>query len=171
VTDTPNTVRREHGHHLEDFPAGRVFEHHWGRTFTLHDTIWFSTMTMNYNPVHFDAPYAESLGYAGIPINPLLVYTTVLGLSVEDLSELGGPFLGIDDMSFPTVVYPGDTVTARSEVISSRVSASRPGWGIATWRTTGVNQRGETVCRYLRTNLARARPTPDRRPLSSARTD
>lgn len=152
------TIRREHGHYLEDFVPGKVFEHHWGRTLTLQDTIYFSTTTMNYNPIYFDDPYARSLGYDAIPVNPLLVFNVVLGLSVEDLSELGGPFLGIDDMDFPHVVYPGDTVTARSNVVSSRPSSSRPGWGIAVWRTTGVNQRGDIVCQYTRTNLAKARP-------------
>lgn len=141
----------------EDFTEGRVFEHHWGRTLTVEDSLLFNNLTMHYNPIHFNAEYARRLGYEGIVINPLLVFTTVLGLTVEDLSEAGGPFLGVEDLRYHRPVYAGDTVYARSEVLSRRESASRPGWGIVEWRTTGVNQRGELVLEYRRRNLSRKR--------------
>lgn len=152
------TVKRiEHGCLYEDFTEGRVFEHHWGRTFTDHDGILYSAFTMNYNPAYTNAEYARGLGYQSIVINPLLVWTTALGLSVEDLSEAGGPFLGVDDLRFHRPVYGGDTIYARSTVMSRRESASRPGWGIVEWKTTAVNQRGELVLEYRRRNLARKR--------------
>lgn len=141
----------------EDFPEGRVFEHHWGRTLTTEDSLLFNNLTMNYNPIHFNVEYARRLGYEGMVVSPLLVMTTVLGLTVEDLSEAGGPFLGIDDVRFLRPVYAGDTVYARSTVLSRRESQSRPGWGIVEWRTTGVNQRGEAVVEYRRRNLTRTR--------------
>ena len=90
-------------------------------------------------------------------MNPFLVLCTVVGLSVEDLSEAGGPFLGIDELTFHRPVYPGDTLTARSEVISARESASQPAFGIVTWHTEGFNQHGELVIDYKRSNLARKR--------------
>ena len=141
----------------EDFTEGRVFAHHWGRTLTVEDSLLFNNLTMNYNPIHFNAEYARRLGYEGLVMNPLLVFTTVLGLSVEDLSEAGGPFLGVDDVRFHRAVYAGDTVYARSEVLSRRESQSRPGWGIVEWRTTGANQHGELVLEYRRRNLSRRR--------------
>lgn len=151
-------VRRvERGCLYEDFPEGRVFEHHWGRTFTEHDGILYSNFTMHYNPLYTNAEYARRLGYRSIPINPLLVWTTALGLTVEDLSEAGGPFLGVDDLRFHRPVYAGDTIYARSTVLSRRESASRPGWGIVEWKTTAVNQRGEPVLEYRRRNLSRKR--------------
>jgi itaconyl-CoA hydratase len=151
-------VRRiERGCLYEDFPVGRVFEHHWGRTFTPHDGVLFSSMTMNYNPIYFNEEYARRLGYDGVVINPLLVWTTALGLTVEDLSEAGGPFLGVDDLRFHRPVYAGDTIYARSVVLSRRESASRPGWGIVEWKTTATNQRGELILEYRRRNLSRRR--------------
>ncbi len=150
------------GYLYEDFEVGREFEHHWGRTFTVHDTVWFSSMTMQYNPLYFNDVYARKLGYTGIPINPIFVWTTALGLSVEDLSEAGGPFLGVDDVKFHVPVYPGDTIHSRSVVLGRRTSASRPGWGIVEWKTTAVNQRGELVLEYRRTNLSRLRPAASR---------
>jgi acyl dehydratase len=149
--------RVERGCLYEDFTEGRVFEHHWGRTLTTGDSLLFNNLTMNFNPIHFNAEYAKRLGYEGMVVNPLLVLTTVLGLTVEDLSEAGGPFLGIDDVRFLQPVYAGDTVYARSEVLSRRESASRPGWGIVEWRTSAVNQHGTLILDYRRRNLARKR--------------
>ncbi len=147
------------GYLYEDFEEGRIFDHHWGRTFTAHDAIWYSAMTMQYNPIYCNDTYARRLGYDGIVVNPLLVFTTALGLSVEDLSEAGGPFLGVDDLQFHRPVHPGDTIRSRSVVLSRRVSASRPGWGIVEWRTTAANQRDEPILEFRRRNLSRMRAT------------
>ena len=70
----------------------------------------------------------------------MLVLCIVVGLSVEDLSEIGGPFLGINDLTFHRAVHPGDTLRARSTVVEARASQSRPATGIVTWHTEGLNQ-------------------------------
>ncbi|HMN70290.1 MAG TPA: MaoC family dehydratase [Rhodoblastus sp.] len=149
--------RIKRGYLYEDFEEGRVLEHHWGRTFTEHDAIWFATMTMQYGPLYSNVEYARSLGYSTIPVHPIFVFTTALGLSVEDLSEAGGPFLGVDDLIFHRPVYAGDTIRSRSQVMSRRASASRPGWGIVEWKTAASNQRSEPVLEYRRRNLSRMR--------------
>ncbi|MFO1196781.1 MAG: MaoC family dehydratase [Burkholderiaceae bacterium] len=155
------TARRiEHGPHYEDFTVGQRFEHHWGRTFAEGDALWYANMTMQYNPIYFNAPYARELGYRGILVHPLFVFTTALGLSVEDLSEGGGPFLGVDDLDFHAPVYPGDTITSCSVVLSMRTSDKRPGWGIVEWRTWAVNQSGEKVVEFRRRNLSRMKTPP-----------
>jgi len=144
---------RSRGHAFEDFEVGRVFEHHWGRTITEADTVLFSTLTLSYNPLYFNAEHARRCGHPAIVVNPMLVFTTVLGLSVEDLSEAGGPFLGVDELAFHEPVHPGDTLSARSEVVAARASESRPNTGIVTWRTEGRNQRDELVVEFRRSNL------------------
>ncbi|MEA2679236.1 MAG: itaconyl-CoA hydratase, partial [Candidatus Binataceae bacterium] len=78
------------GNLFEDFHVGRVFEHHWGRTLNDGDNTLFSTLTLSYNPLYFNAPYARAHGHRQIVVNPMLVFLTVFGLSVEDLSEAGG---------------------------------------------------------------------------------
>lgn len=153
------TKRIERGGLYEDFTEGREFVHHWGRTMTREESLLYSSLTMNYNPIYVNEEYARRLGYDGIVINPLLVFTTALGLTVEDLSEAGGPFLGVDDLRFHRPVYSGDTIYARSVVLSRRESASRPGWGIVEWRTQCLNQRKEIVLEYRRRNLSRKRST------------
>lgn len=148
------------GHAFEDFTPGRRFIHHWGRTLTEADNAMFTTATLAYNPLYFNAEYARAEGHPGIVVNPMLVLCTVVGLSVEDLSEAGGPFLGVDAATFHRPVYPGDTIVAASEVVDARESASRPAFGVVTWHTEGRNQRGELVVEFRRTNLvAKRRPS------------
>jgi acyl dehydratase len=76
-------------------------------------------------------------------------------LSVEDLSEIGGYFLGVDDLVYQEAVHVGDTITAHSTVISARASTSRPGFGIVTWHTEGRDGTGRPVVSFRRTNLVR----------------
>ena len=148
---------RRKGHAYEDFSVGQRFDHHWGRTITEADNLTFSTATMWANPLSFNVEHARAHGHPTIVVNPMLVFTTVFGLTVEDLSEAGGPFLGLDELRFHATVHPGDTLTAASEVVDVRESGSRPGSGIVTWRTEGRNQRGELVVEYRRTNLVAKR--------------
>ncbi len=141
------------GRAFEDFHEGQVFPHHWGRTLTAGDNALFTTATLAFNPLYLNAEYARAHGHPDVVVNPLLVLCTAVGLSVEDLSEAGGPFLGLGKVEFLRAVHPGDTLTARSTVLSARMSDSRPGFGIVAWRTEAENQRGEPVLRYERTNL------------------
>ena len=148
------------GNRFEDFEVGRVFEHHWGRTLNEGDNSLFVTTTLAFNPLYFNREYARAQGHPDVVVNPMLVLSVVVGLSVEDLSEGGGPFLGVDDLTFHRPVYPGDTLRARSEVVACRESGSRPHFGIVTWHTEGFNQRDERVVDYRRSNLvAKRRPS------------
>ena len=141
------------GNLYHDFEVGHVFKHHWGRTVVNSDNIMFTTLTMNFNPLYFNREYAQRFGHRDMVVNPLLVFKFILGLSVEDLSEIGGPFLGVDNLRFLTAVYPGDTLYAESTVIDKRISEKRPDFGIVAWKTIGKNQRGEVVIEYERRNL------------------
>jgi acyl dehydratase len=145
------------GRRFEDFEEGQVFEHHWGRTLSRDENALFSTALANWNPLHLNCEYARTLGHPDSLINYMFVLCTVVGLSVEDLSEGGGPFLGIDDCIFHRPVYPGDTLSARSTGISARLSEKRPRFGIVTWRTEASNQHGEPVVALARTNLVARR--------------
>lgn len=150
---------RGKGYWFEDFLPGRVFEHHWGRTLVQAENALFSSLTLHFNPAYTNVEYAKAMGHRDMPINPMLVFNTIFGLSVEDLSENGVAFLGVDDLWFSNPVYPGDTLFARSTVIDRRVSAKDPTTGIASWRTEGLNQRQECICAFTRTNLLKVRTT------------
>ena len=143
------------GNVYDDFAVGQVFEHHWGRTVTEAENTRFSTTTLHFNPLYFNAEYARAHGHPGMVVNPLLVWTTIFGLTVEDLSESGGPFLGVNELTFHAPVYPGDTLRARSLVLDKRLSDSMKDFGIVSWHTEGFNQHGVRVIDYKRTNLVR----------------
>jgi itaconyl-CoA hydratase len=145
------------GNYYEDFTPGREFDHHWGRTLTESDNILFSTLTSFYNPLYFNSAYARVEGYERGIINPMLLFLTVFGLSVEDLSEAGVAFLGVDELTFHGTVSPGDTVTARSTVRSARRSSKDPRQAIVTWQSEGFDQDGHLVIDFLRTNLVNSR--------------
>ncbi|WP_020108119.1 MaoC family dehydratase [Nocardia sp. 348MFTsu5.1] len=145
------------GNKYEDFTVGQTMTHHWGRTLTQADNVSFSTATCAWLPMHLNTEYARSQGHRDMVLNPMLVLCTAVGLSVEDLSESGGPFLGIDDCVFLRPAYPGDTIVASSRVTEMRLSSSKPGVGIVTWHTTATNQDGETVVEFVRTNLVATR--------------
>lgn len=139
--------------YFEDFTVGQEFEHHWGRTIFEGDNSLFTTLTMNANPTYFNSDYAIDLGFDDVVVNHLLAFNVVFGMSVQDLSEAGGAFLGLDDLTFHETVYPGDTLYADSTVVEKRESSSRPHQGIVTWHTRGTNSDNDLVLDYERTNL------------------
>jgi acyl dehydratase len=145
------------GNRFEDFSVGRVFQHHWGRTLTAGDNTLFVTLTLHYNPLYTNADYARAHGHADLVVCPLLLFNTVFGLTVEDLSEGGGPFLGVDRLTYHRPVLVGETVYAESEVVARRETASRPDYGIVTWHSKGFDAQGGLVIDYQRSNLVRKR--------------
>lgn len=145
------------GNKYEDFAVGQEFVHHWGRTLTEADNILFCTLTLHYNPRYFNLDVAKSEGHAGLVVCPLLVFTTVFGLSVEDLSEGGGPFLGVGKLTYHRAVLVGETVYGSSRVISARETKSRPDFGIVSWHTVGRDSAGETLIDFERSNLVKRR--------------
>lgn len=153
-------VLRARGRLFEDFEVGQTFVHHWGRTILEGDTTLFSTLTLSFNALYFNRDYARAHGHPDIVVNPHLLFNVVLGLSVEDCSEIGGPFLGVFDLTYDRPVYPGVSITARSETLEKRRSASDPRTGIVTWRTEGFDAAGDRVIGFRRSNLVRLR-TPE----------
>ena len=124
------------------------------------DTLLFTTLTLSFNPLYSNRVFAQAHGHPDIVVNPLLVFNVVLGMSVEDNSEIGGPFVGVGKLTHHQPVYPGDTLVARSTTAAARLSASNPANGIVTWWTEGFNQRDELVIDFERSNLVRLRNPP-----------
>jgi itaconyl-CoA hydratase len=140
------------GRVYEDFEVGDVYPHPLGRTVTQNDNIWFSLLTMNTNPIHFDSAYSAQTEWGTPLINSAFTLSLVMGMSVGDISQ-NAVNLGWDEIRLPNPLYEGDTVYAQSEVLDKRESASRPHQGIVTIRTTGMNQDGLPVITFKRTVL------------------
>ena len=137
------------GRVFEDFEVGDIYEHPLGRTVTQADNIWFTCLTMNTNPIHFDAEYASHTEFKRPLVNSCFTLALVTGQSVTDLTVNGVANLGWDDVKLPNPLFEGDTVYARSEVLTVRESKSRPNVGVVTVKTTGVNQHGTPVIEFI----------------------
>lgn len=138
------------GRVYEDFEVGDVYIHPLGRTITAADNIWFSALTMNPNPIHVDAVYSAQTEFGRPLVNSTFTLALVTGLSVTDISQ-NAINLGWEEVRLPHPVFEGDTIYARSEVLSKRESRSRPHMGIVRVKTTGYNQDGKVVIEFIRT--------------------
>jgi itaconyl-CoA hydratase len=138
------------GRFFEDFEVGDVYEHPLGRTITSADNIWFTLMTQNTAPIHFDHHYAAQTEFGKPLVNSCLTLALVTGQSVTDVTQNVMANLGWDEVRLPNPVFEGDTVYSRSEVLEVRASASRKNVGIVTVRTTGFKQDGTEVISFKR---------------------
>jgi acyl dehydratase len=149
----PNRYRESFGRHFEDFVVGDVYQHRPGRTISEADNTWFTLLTMNTNPLHFDAAYAAKTEFGRPLVNSALTLAIVTGMSVSDLSQKAIANLGWNDIRLTAPVFAGDTLYAESEVLSKRESKSRPNQGIVTVKTTGAKDDGTVFMTYERTFL------------------
>jgi acyl dehydratase len=138
------------GRTYEDFEVGDTYPHPIGRTVTQTDNIWFTLLTVNNNPIHFDQVYAEQTEFKRPLVDSTLTLAIVTGLSVADISQ-NAVNLGWDEVRLPNPVFDGDTLYAQSEVLEMRLSQSRPNMGIIRVKTTGFNQDGRVVIEFKRT--------------------
>jgi itaconyl-CoA hydratase len=139
------------GRVFEDFEVGDVYEHPLGRTIVAADNIWFTCLTMNTNPIHFDAAYASQTEFKKPLVNSCFTLALVTGQSVIDLTQNAVSNLGWDEVRLPNPLFEGDTVYSKSEVLETRESKSRSNVGIVRVKTTGANQDGAPVIEFTRT--------------------
>ena len=138
------------GRVYEDFEVGDIYQHPVGRTITQADNIWFTLLTVNNNPIHFDEVYAAQTEFGRPLVDSTFTLALVTGLSVSDISQ-NAVNLGWDEVRLPHPVFDGDTLYAQSEVLEKRESKSRQHMGIVRFKTTGFNQGGQVVIEFVRT--------------------
>jgi itaconyl-CoA hydratase len=155
---------RSNGRCYEDFTEGEVYRHPLGRTISETDNTWFTLLTVNTNPIHFDAHYAAQTEFGRLVVNSALTLALVTGLSVADVSQYGVN-LGWDEVRMPAPVFVGDTLYAQTEVLAKRESKSRPQMGVLTIRTTGFKSDGTVVMEFKRTLLVYKRAHLPSQPL------
>jgi acyl dehydratase len=144
------------GLYFEEFIEGQVFEHVLTRTVTEMDNVLFTTLTMNPQPLHLDAEFAKTTEFGRPLVNSIFTLGLVIGITVGD-TTLGTTVanLGMTDVRFPKPVFHGDTIRARTTVVSLRRSRSRPDAGIVEFEHVGLNQHGDTVAICRRAALMR----------------
>lgn len=148
----------------EDFQAGMIIRHPLGRTISTTDNTWFTLLTNNSNPIHFDHNYAAQTEFGQPLVNSTLTLAVIVGLTVSDISQ-NAINLGWQDITMPSPVFEGDTLYAQTEVLSMRESKSRPNMGIVEIKTIGFKQDGTVIMKFKRTILVYKRGHAPERPL------
>lgn len=137
------------GNYFEDFRAGQVIAHATPRTLTPADRALNIALTGSRYALFCADPFAQACGLEAAPFDPLLVFHVVFGKTVPDISLNAVANLGYAEGRFLAPVYPGDTLSASSEVIGLKQN-SNGRTGVVHVRTTGVNQHGAPVLSYVR---------------------
>ena len=148
------------GRYFDDFNEGDVYHHLPGRTISQQDNAWFTLLTMNTHPLHFDEEYAAATEFGKPLVASPLTVAIVVGMSVSDVSAKAIANLGWKDIKLTKPVFPGDTLYANTEVLAKRESKSRPNAGIVTVLTRGINQHDVEVCVFERQMLVPKKPAP-----------
>src|SRR5215813_1616173 len=144
------------GNFFEDFRIGQVIQHATPRTITVGDTALYTALYGSRFAVQSSDAFAQAIGYPLAPIDDLLVFHIVFGKTVPDISLNAVANLGYADCRFLKPVYPGDTLTASSEVIGLKENSSRK-TGVVYVRSRGRNQHRQDVLEYARWVMVRKR--------------
>lgn len=153
------TVHTRRGRYYEEMITGDVYQHDPGRTITEADNVFFSSMTLNSQPMHMDAVAAAESEFGQRLVNSMLTLSIVCSIGGPDVTmKTTIANLGFQGIDFPAPVFIGDTLYCETEIGEKRLSSSRPGQGIVTLEHRGRNQDGLLVCRAVRTALVRCLP-------------
>jgi len=141
------------GRYYEDFEVGDIYKHPYGRTVTETDNVWFTNLTLNANPMHFNEPYAAETEFGERLVDGPFVIALAVGMSVVDVSTNATANLGYDEVRHHGPVFHGDTIFAESEVLSKRELESREHVGIVTTELRAFNQDSDLVLTLERTPM------------------
>ena len=153
----PQRYREDPGRYFEDFNVGDVYEHWPGRTVTEADNVWFTNLTMNTHPIHFDANYASKTEFKKYLVNSAFALSLVAGMCVSGTSQKAIANLGWEEIKIPAPVFVGDTLYSETEVLDNRESKSSPTQGIVRVRHLGKNQDKVIVMDMVRSFLVAKR--------------
>src|SRR5436309_2202138 len=152
------------GNFFEDFRLGQTIRHATPRTITAGDVALYNALFgARFAPQSSD-PFAYAIGYPNSPVDDLLVFHMVFGKTVPDISLNAVANLGYAACRVLAPVYPGDTLSAESEVIGLKENSSRK-TGIIFVRSTGCKPDGSKLIESVRWVMVRKRdeaaPVPD----------
>ena len=147
------------GRYFDEWAVGDHLRHSLRRTVTESDNLLVCAMTHNTQPLHLDIEFAAQSQFGRVIVNGVFTFGLMVGITVSD-TTLGTLVanLGYDRVSMPKPVFIGDTLRAETRVVDLRISRSRRGQGIVTFKNEMFNQRDELVCSCLRIALLKSRP-------------
>jgi 2-methylfumaryl-CoA hydratase len=154
-TATPSAKTTE-GRFFEDYRPGETISHAVPRTISGGERALYHALYPARGALYSSDDFARACGLPAAPVDDLIAFHTVFGKTVPDISLNAVANLGYAEGRWLRPVYPGDTITARSEVIGLKETSTRAA-GVVWVRTTGFNQRGEAVLSYVRWVMVRKR--------------
>ncbi|MFV0397452.1 MAG: MaoC family dehydratase [Bacteroidales bacterium] len=143
------------GLYFEEFEVDSVIEHSLSKTIFESDNNLFSLLTMNHHPVHTNLDYAQKNQHGQLLVVGTLVFSIVVGMTVPDVSGKAIANLGYEEVKHLNPVFVGDTIYARTRIISKRESSTKNDRGVVYVETVGYNQRGEDVISFRRNVLVK----------------
>jgi 2-methylfumaryl-CoA hydratase len=149
-------VKTSPGNFFEDFRLGQTFAHATPRTLTTGDAALYAALYGSRFALQSADTFARRLGMPRSPLDDLLVFHAVFGKSVPDISLNAVANLGYAEGRFLKPVYPGATLSARSEVVGLKENSNRQ-TGVVTVRTEGLDETGACVLSYVRWVMVRKR--------------
>lgn len=152
----PSVTKAQAGRYFEDFRLGQTIRHATPRTLSPGDVALYHGLFGPRFAVQSSDAFAQSIGYPRAPLDDMLVFHMVFGMTVPDISLNAVANLGYAACRFLKAVYPGDTLNAVSEVIGLRENSSRK-TGIVYVRSRGFDQAGAPVLDYVRWVMVRKR--------------
>src|SRR5271157_3693050 len=144
------------GNFFEDFRIGEVIRHATPRTVTVGDVALYNGLFGSRFAVQSSDAFAQAIGYPRSPVDDVLVFHIVFGKTVPDVSLNAVANLGYAECRFLKPFYPGDTLSATSEVVGLRENSNRES-GVVYVRSTGRDQAGAPVLEFVRWVMVRKR--------------
>ncbi len=148
-------IRNEMGRYYEEFQVGETIEHSLSKTIFESDNNLFCLLTMNHHPVHLNEDYASGQQYGKILVVGTLVFSVVVGITVQDISGKAIANLDYEEVKHLGPVFIGDTLYATSTILDKRESRSHNDRGIIYVETVACNQNGQKVLSFRRHVLIR----------------
>ena len=151
------------GYYFEELKVGRLYRHEVRRTVTEADNIWFSALTHNPQPLHIDRHFSATTEWGQPLMNSLFTLGLMVGIAVNG-TTVGTIVanLGMTEVRFPHPLFQGDTVSVTTEVMSKRLSKSRPYAGIVEFEHKAFNQNGDMVAICRRQVMVLSKPKKTR---------
>lgn len=143
------------GNYFEDFSQGEVIEHTLSKTIFESDNNLFSLLTMNHHPVHTNIDYASQNQHGKILVVGTLVFSLAVGITVPDISGKAIANLGYEQIEHLNPVFINDTIYAKTIVLKTTESKSKPDRGIVYVETIAYNQHKQEVLKFRRNVLVK----------------
>jgi 2-methylfumaryl-CoA hydratase len=152
------------GRFFEDYRLGEILHHAVPRTVSGGERALYHMLYPARHALYSSDQFAKNSGLPASPLDDLIAFHIVFGKTVPDVSLNAVANLGYAQGRWLAPVWPGDTLRSQSKVIGLKQNSNGKS-GVVYVRTTGVNQRDETVLEYVRWVMVRKRdldaPAPE----------